>query len=99
MSKAERDYRYNSSPKGQERSRRYNRSDKGWERRRRYEKTAKAIRRNIESAKSRGHRTIYLEDALEEREAYEASGSSLSFGEWLRKYRPLPPLPPIRMGL
>lgn len=38
----------------------------------------------------RGRDPYLQEAALEEREAYEASGSSLSFLEWLNEARPLP---------
>ena len=65
------------------------------ERDRRYEQTAKAIRRHIEWGKRLGSETLLQEDRLEERAAYEASGSTLPYWQWLRDERPLPAFLPI----
>jgi len=72
-----------------EADRRYNASPKGYRRRERYEQTASAIRRKIAYDQLDGHDTYLQEDRLEEREAYEASGSALPFVDWLIKERPL----------
>jgi hypothetical protein len=77
------------------RQRRYNHSEKGCLRYRRYEKTAKAIRRHIDYDQRDGHDTYVQKDRLEEREAYEASGSTLSFLDWLNQERPLPRFLPL----
>jgi hypothetical protein len=82
--------RYNRSERGRARWRRYNQSEKGYARNERYEATTKALRRKVESDRRRGRDPYLQEAALEEREAYEASGSSLSFLEWLNEARPLP---------
>jgi len=76
--------------------RRYNGTQKRRESVRRYEETAKAIRRKVEHDLFRGREPRGQQDRLEEREAYEASGSALSFLDWLRVERPLAPLRPIR---
>jgi hypothetical protein len=73
-----------------ERQRRYNVSAKGEARRDRYEQTAKALRRKIEYDRRDGHDTYLQRDRLAERERYEASGSELSFLDWLTVYEPLP---------
>ena len=66
------------------------------ERDRRYRSTAKAIRVRIRENERRGLQTMYLKDALGERERYEASGSSLSFIDWLYENEPLQKLKPLR---
>ena len=70
---------------------RYNCSEKGRARNRRYEATAAALRRKMEYDVLRGRKiTAVAESALAEREEYEASGTSLSFIEWLDETYPLP---------
>ena len=59
----------------------------------RYEQTAKALRRKIDYDLLRGRKPEIQIAALAEREAYEASGSSLSFIDWLNEVDPLPKLP------
>ena len=94
-SRAERDARYNQSDKGRARQARYNRSNKGWARNFRYERTAAGLRRKVAYDKRDGHWTHLQDDRLAERERYEASGSDLSFIDWLNLYEPLPKLPRI----
>lgn len=77
---------------------RYNHSEKGRARYARYEKTAAAMRRKIDYDLRRHDRPqsdgpfalAIRKDALREREEYEASGSSLSFLDWLKETDPLP---------
>jgi hypothetical protein len=73
----------------------YRRSPKGQRRDQRYEKTAAGLRRRINYDKLRGRDTRVLEDALAERAEYEASGSELSFVDWLEQTYPLPPFRPL----
>ena len=75
-----------------ERDRRYNTSAKGRTRNERYEQTAAGIRRKIAYDQRDGHDTFIQEDRLRERERYEASGSDLSFLDWLYEFEPLPRL-------
>jgi len=85
---------------GAERHARYNHSAKGRARVARYEKTAKAMRRKIAYDLRRFDRPqpdglfplAIRKAALAEREEYEASGSSLSFLDWLNEVHPLPKL-------
>lgn len=84
--------RYERSEKGRARSRRYDMTWKGCQRHRRYDRTANGRRRKIDYDVQRG-RDLYLQQsALAERQAYEASGSSLSFVDWLNEVDPLPKL-------
>jgi len=77
---------------------RYNRSEKGRARSARYEKTAAGMRRKIDYDLRRHDRNqptgpfalAVRKDALSEREEFEASGSPLSFGDWLNEAHPLP---------
>jgi hypothetical protein len=91
--------RYNRSEKGRARHRRYNESDKGYDRSRRYDLTAKGMRRKIDYDIRRGRDPYIQQSALEEREAYEASGSTLPLYQWLNEVDPLPRLTPEMMAL
>jgi hypothetical protein len=87
---------YDKSEKGRARHRKYNSTGKGRVRNDRYESTAAGIRRKIDFDRRRGREDLRIQESrLEEREAYEASGSSLTFVEWLNQERPLPPLRPL----
>jgi hypothetical protein len=88
------DDRYNRSENGLARHRRYNVSAQGRLRAWRYNRSGKGIARRIraEEYSAGDMRRRNLEAMLEEREAYEASGSSLPFHEWLDECDPLPKL-------
>jgi hypothetical protein len=94
----ERDARYNRSEKGKARHARYNASGKGWQRQQRYDNTAAGMRRKIRhdiEVRGRDEEWIWdgpRGDELREREEYEASGSTLSFVDWLNEVYPLPRL-------
>ena len=75
----------------------YNASAGGRARNARYDETAAGIRRKIKYDIARGREKLDIQlSRLEEREAYERSGSHLSFLEWLEQEHPLPRLPPLR---
>jgi hypothetical protein len=97
VGRAESDARYSRSEKGRARHARYNETAKGWVRSNRYDHTAAGIRRKIESDIRRGRDPEWIleggrGDALRKREEYEASGTSLSFVDWLEETYPLPKL-------
>jgi hypothetical protein len=67
---------------------------------RRYDKSAAGLRRKIDYDIARGRDEIWIlegprGDALREREEYEASGTTLSFIDWLNDVDPLPKLTPF----
>jgi hypothetical protein len=91
LAEHDRHTRYNHSEKGLTRSQRYDASHKGRARKLRYE----VGRRQEIRPPAWTDSNAVQEEALAELEEYLASGSFLSFHEWLNETYPLPPL--VRM--